>query len=321
MRPKRRLRNSRRAQAAAGALMLAIPGSAVALAAGQADAQSATAAGAPSLRLTPHWTAYGRKVTINGYASPATAGQAVVLEFAPSGSSNWRSIASTRVGRTGHFRLSAPVRESGLVRVVPGAVTARATTAATATIAPSATQRVTVRAKLVVHQNSYAAVGNQAINVSGRLLPEVAGRKVRLEGWSGGSWHWLASAKTGPRGGFNIRYTGGSNSQEGLRVDFHGDRLNSWVTSPAGQIAGLHPDVASWYDDAGETACGFHAYYGVANRDLPCGTQVTISHGGQTVVATVDDRGPFAAGRDWDLNQNVAAALGFDGVDTVYVSS
>ena len=35
--------------------------------------------------------------------------------------------------------------------------------------------------------------------------------------------------------------------------------------------------MASWYyDDAGATACGFHAHYGVANRTLPCGTKVRL---------------------------------------------
>ena len=59
---------------------------------------------------------------------------------------------------------------------------------------------------------------------------------------------------------------------------------------------------------------------GVANRTLPCGTHVTFVYGGHQVTAVVDDRGPFVDGRDWDLNQNTAAALGFGGVDTVWSS-
>jgi rare lipoprotein A len=53
---------------------------------------------------------------------------------------------------------------------------------------------------------------------------------------------------------------------------------------------------------------------------LPCGTQVTFRYGGRTVTATVDDRGPYVGGREWDLNQNTAGALGFNGVDTVWSS-
>ena len=88
----------------------------------------------------------------------------------------------------------------------------------------------------------------------------------------------------------------------------------------AGQIVALAPIVASWYYDAGNTACGFHATYGVANKTLPCGTKVTLSYGGRTVVATVDDRGPYVYGRTFDLNQNTARYLGMWGVGTVFAS-
>jgi rare lipoprotein A (peptidoglycan hydrolase) len=86
----------------------------------------------------------------------------------------------------------------------------------------------------------------------------------------------------------------------------------------AGSVNVLHPALASWYEDAGNTACGFHAGLGVANRTLPCGTKVTFQYGGRTVTAVVDDRGPYAGGREWDLNQATAAALGFGGVGTVW---
>jgi len=79
----------------------------------------------------------------------------------------------------------------------------------------------------------------------------------------------------------------------------------------------MQPAVASWYDDAGATASGFHAFYGVANRTLAFGTRVLFAYHGRTVTATVDDRGPFVYSRLWDLNQNTAGALVFSGVDTV----
>ena len=78
--------------------------------------------------------------------------------------------------------------------------------------------------------------------------------------------------------------------------------------------------AASWYEDAGNTACGYHATYGVANKSLPCGTKVKIRYGGRSVTATVDDRGPYVGGRDWDLSQTTAGALRFGGVGTIWVS-
>lgn len=75
--------------------------------------------------------------------------------------------------------------------------------------------------------------------------------------------------------------------------------------------------TASWYWDQGSTASGYHAFYGVASRTLRFGTRVLFRYHGRSVTATVDDRGPFVYSRLWDLNQNVAGALGFAGVDTV----
>ena len=55
------------------------------------------------------------------------------------------------------------------------------------------------------------------------------------------------------------------------------------------------------------TACG-HAYtttiLGVAHRTLPCGTQVTFRNpaNGRTITVPVIDRGPYVAGRQWDLS-------------------
>lgn len=78
--------------------------------------------------------------------------------------------------------------------------------------------------------------------------------------------------------------------------------------------------VASWYYDAGNTACGFHARYGIANKTLPCGTKVKIAYGRRSLVATVDDRGPYVYGRQYDLDQTVSQRLGMYGVATVRVA-
>jgi hypothetical protein len=68
--------------------------------------------------------------------------------------------------------------------------------------------------------------------------------------------------------------------------------------------------VASYYDDAGQTACGFHARYGFASLFLPCGTRVLMQGPGGSAVAVNQDRGPFIAGRTFDLNPALKAALG-----------
>jgi rare lipoprotein A (peptidoglycan hydrolase) len=82
----------------------------------------------------------------------------------------------------------------------------------------------------------------------------------------------------------------------------------------------LSAALASWYYDGGATASGWHAYYGIANKYLPFGTHVLICYpygSSRCVLTTVDDRGPYVGSRTFDLNQDVASALGFGGVGTV----
>lgn len=70
------------------------------------------------------------------------------------------------------------------------------------------------------------------------------------------------------------------------------------------------PVIASWYDDSGATACGSHYTYGFASLFLPCGQQVVMQGPGGTVTATMEDHGPYVAGRTFDLNPQLKAALG-----------
>jgi rare lipoprotein A len=50
-----------------------------------------------------------------------------------------------------------------------------------------------------------------------------------------------------------------------------------------------------------------------AHRSLPFGTKLRVTHGGQSVVVTVNDRGPFIKGRVLDLSTGAARAIGLTG--------
>jgi hypothetical protein len=76
------------------------------------------------------------------------------------------------------------------------------------------------------------------------------------------------------------------------------------------------PEV-SWYGPGfygKRTACG-HAYtttiMGVAHRTLPCGTMVRFRNpaNGKQITVPVIDRGPYVAGRQWDLSGAACTAL------------
>jgi rare lipoprotein A len=54
-----------------------------------------------------------------------------------------------------------------------------------------------------------------------------------------------------------------------------------------------------------------------AHRSLPFGTKLRVSHGGRSIVVTVNDRGPFVRGRVLDLSTAAARALGINGLGQV----
>jgi hypothetical protein len=293
---------------------------AVTAAAGQTVPASLT------LRLSPQRVAFGQPVSVTGSATPADAGKRVVLESAPSAGAQWQQITETRIGRRGRFHMRLVPRSSAVVRAVevvppaPGATATAASVGWDAAIAASPITPMKVAARFTVRPREFAVLGAGGIRVAGLLLPAAAGRPVRLESHTPVGWRTVARSHTGRRGRFRLRYVPGTATGRRLRVLFGGDGRNERATSTAGTVSVFSADAASWYNDAGTTACGYHAGFGVANRTLPCGSRVAFHYGGRTVTAVVDDRGPYVGGRDWDLNQNTAAALGFGGVGTVWVS-
>ena len=73
--------------------------------------------------------------------------------------------------------------------------------------------------------------------------------------------------------------------------------------------------VASFYgnDSDHETASGQRFDENkltCASRTLPFGTKLRVTHGGRSVVVTVNDRGPFVKGRILDLSTAAARAVG-----------
>ena len=50
-----------------------------------------------------------------------------------------------------------------------------------------------------------------------------------------------------------------------------------------------------------------------AHKTLPFGTKLKVTHGDRSVVVTINDRGPFVAGRVLDLSTGAAKAIGLTG--------
>jgi rare lipoprotein A (peptidoglycan hydrolase) len=105
---------------------------------------------------------------------------------------------------------------------------------------------------------------------------------------------------------------------------YHLDRLNlSYaLLNPAQLPRGVwYQSIASVFTDYGQpVACGgveSVPELGVANKTLPCGTEVLFLYNGRAIKVPVIDRGPYIAGREWDLTGATAEALHFPGLGPI----
>jgi rare lipoprotein A len=157
----------------------------------------------------------------------------------------------------------------------------------------------------------------EALHPASRL----AGRMVALQVRGRHGWRTLAGTHTGQRGRYRLRYRPESLGSEPLRVRFAGDVEDRGARRPLGRLNVYRLAGASWYGGGGSLACGgwlTGSTLGVANKTLPCGTLVTLRYGGRTVRVPVIDRGPYVAGREFDLTEATKRALGFEGVGEVW---
>jgi rare lipoprotein A len=326
LRPNFRPRGLRMAHVTIAAAMLALPASAFAFA-GSTAGDSAHHGVLP-IQVRPDQAQAGQAITISGTTLPAQAGQRVILQGKVGAASAWRSLQRTTVSPLGRFSFTAHLRHSSLVRVIEPSTTRAQSAVAGSGAGPISAgstvgaRPVTVTAQVSAKRANHAVLAGGRVVVHGRVLPTAGARSVQLQGHAGRGWQTLATARTGRSGRFALGYRAQSGTNRRLRVLFTGDAANARASTSAGTLTVYEPAIASWYYDAGlQTGCGFNATYGVANKTLPCGTRVQFKYGGRTVMATVDDRGPYVAGRTWDLGQSTRAALGFDGgVDTVWAS-
>jgi len=102
---------------------------------------------------------------------------------------------------------------------------------------------------------------------------------------------------------------------------FAGDATDFAARRPLGRLNVYRLAEASWYGGGGGLACGGEltsSTMGVANKTLPCGTLVTLRYGDRTVQVRVIDRGPYVAGREFDLTEATKQALGFGDTGEVW---
>jgi len=108
-----------------------------------------------------------------------------------------------------------------------------------------------------------------------------------------------------------------------------GSSASSWrAANAAVASSGGHSfsGVASFYgnESGSKTASGQRFNENAmtcAHRSLPFGTKLRVTHGGQSVVVTVNDRGPFIKGRVLDLSTAAARAVGLTSAGVGHISA
>jgi rare lipoprotein A len=194
--------------------------------------------------------------------------------------------------------------------------------------AAAATVATPVHTELKVRGDQLNVLDNSRTSVTGTLLEGahtgIPDQLVALQALGRRGWHTLARAHTGARGRFRLSYTPRRLGSQWLRLRFAGNASERPSHRRLGQLNVYRLAEASWYGGGGSLACGgalTSSTMGVANKTLPCGTLVTLRYGDHMVRVPVVDRGPYVAGREFDLTEATKDALGFAGVGQVWSTS
>lgn len=210
------------------------------------------------------------------------------------------------------------------VPIARAADTSTTTTTGGSPVANEAAAQPRVEAKLMRSRS----IGGRAIAVRGTLKGTGGGKAhVRLWVRAAGSRKWRIVASTDARSGrhFTIKWRGERPGRYMTRVSVR--KFNQSDVDRTGRAWIFRKSFASYYGPGlygGGLACGGRlspSTIGVAHKTLPCGTRVTFTLGnGRVVTAPVIDRGPYVAGRDWDLTAGLKRKLGFGSTGTVYTT-
>jgi peptidoglycan lytic transglycosylase len=140
----------------------------------------------------------------------------------------------------------------------------------------------------------------------------------------GSSWVSVAVTHATSNGSFTATFHTRSAGQLTIRAVLEGSQASSAAASaPSLSITVYRRSIATLYGPGfygQRTACGTilrRHTIGVANRTLPCGTEVQIYYDGNVLTVPVIDRGPYAHNANWDLTMATGRALGMRGTETV----
>jgi rare lipoprotein A len=168
----------------------------------------------------------------------------------------------------------------------------------------------------VHHRHLDVRAGRRAV-VRGHVSPRRGGLRALLQVRRPGGWRTLDRDRTGAQGRYRLhrRLRAPMSGHARVVAAGGGRRIHRGL----GRLNVYRYAHASWYGPGlygNHLACGGRLglrTLGVANKSLPCGTRVTLRHRGHRVRVRVVDRGPYVAGREYDLTAATARRLHFRG--------
>ena len=206
-----------------------------------------------------------------------------------------------------------------------------ATAAVIATFVPglaAAKQSSHVKAKrthshISLHVARHDVRRGRSVVLHGRVRPD-GGRRVKLVVRGRGGM--VATTSSRRSGTFALRWTAPRAGAYRVRAYAVHGRRTTGSASPLRRLTAYRPAEASYYGPGlygNGVACGGTlrpGTLGVAHKTLPCGTRVRLRYRGRSVTVPVIDRGPYVAGRDYDLTEATRERLGFPGVGVLLSS-
>ena len=177
-----------------------------------------------------------------------------------------------------------------------------------------------------------SAFVRSGVSVSGSVPAGDAGAAVEIDQLPappGSSWVPVAVVKAASNGTFTAAWHTKGAGQLTIRAILQGTQASTTAASspPALSVTVYKRSIATLYGPGfwgHKTACGVtlrRRTIGVANRTLPCGTQVELYYKGSVMTVPVIDRGPYAHHANWDLTMATGRALGMTGTAVVGAAS
>ena len=209
-----------------------------------------------------------------------------------------------------------------LLPVAAAAVALTVGVATAATAAPHHHQRSQHRVKthLALHLSGHSVLAGNGVAVRGKVRP---GGRRRIKLVFRGADRGVVKTTSRADGRFSVRWKPrriGNYTVRAYGVHTHHAHGSA---SKARKLTSFRYAGASYYGPGlygNGVACGgtlTPGTLGVANKTLPCGTMVKLRYHGHSIQVPVIDRGPYVAGRDYDLTEATRNRLGFPGVGTV----